>query len=148
MGKFGNPRWFGLVMLGSCALGLTGAALAGPPIGGARGAFHVDLRAHAAHSTLDLRPAFDAVNAAEKPPSAFPSSLHRQTLGAQEDIRLPELGSESSQARPRGRAEEFVQRAHREGLPLARLWENKSALVSLGLNKKGKPGLWIIQKIR
>jgi hypothetical protein len=36
----------------------------------------------------------------------------------------------------------------REGLPLARLWENKSALLSLGLNKKGKPGLWIVQKIR
>ncbi len=26
--------------------------------------------------------------------------------------------------------------------------ENKSALVSLGSNKKGKPRLWIIQKIR
>jgi hypothetical protein len=151
MGRIGNPRWLGLVMLGSCALGLTGAALAGPPIG-ARGAFRLDLHAaHAAHAaphpTLDLRPALDAANAAEKPPSAFPSSLHRQTLGAQEEIRLPELGSASSQARSRGRAEEFVQRAHREGLPLARLWENKSALVSLGLNQRGKPGLWIIQKI-
>ena len=39
-------------------------------------------------------------------------------------------------------------RLHREGLPMARLWENKSALLSLGLNKKGKPGLWTIQKIR
>jgi hypothetical protein len=52
----------------------------------------------------------------------FPSSLHRHKL--------------------------FARRVHREGLPLARLWENKSALISLGLNKKGKPGLWIIQKIR
>ena|SRR5450432_15607 len=150
MGRIGNPRWLGLVILGSCAFGLTGAPLAGP-LTGARGAFHVDLHAahaaHAARPTLDLRPALDAMNAAEKTPSAFPSSLHRQTLSAQEDLRLPQLGSESSQARPRGRAEEFVQRAHREGLPLARLWENKSALVSLGLNQKGKPGLWIIQKI-
>jgi hypothetical protein len=147
MGRIGNPRWLGLVMLGSCALGLTGAALAGPPIAG-RGAFHLDLHAaRAPRPALDLRPARDAVNAAEKAPSAFPSSLHRQTLGAHEDIRLPQLGSESSPSRPRGRAEEFVQRAHREGLPLARLWENKSALVSLGLNQKGKPGLWIIQKI-
>ena len=46
------------------------------------------------------------------------------------------------------RAEEFAQHVRREGLPLARLWENKSALLSLGLNKKGKPGLWIVQKIR
>jgi hypothetical protein len=40
----------------------------------------------------------------------------------------------------------MVLRFHHEGLPLARLWENKSALVSLGLNPKGKPGLWITQK--
>jgi hypothetical protein len=43
--------------------------------------------------------------------------------------------------------EELLRRVHREGLPVARLWENKSALVSLGLNQRGKPGLWIIQKV-
>ena len=43
--------------------------------------------------------------------------------------------------------EELVQRAHREGVPVARLWENKSALLHLGLNQRGKPGLWLIQKI-
>jgi hypothetical protein len=44
-------------------------------------------------------------------------------------------------------AEEFARRLHREGLPVARLFESKSALVSLGLNQKGKPGLWLIQKM-
>ena len=29
---------------------------------------------------------------------------------------------------------------------MARLFENKSALVHLGLNPKGKPGLWLVQK--
>jgi hypothetical protein len=43
-------------------------------------------------------------------------------------------------------AEAFAQRFHREGLPVARLWENHAALVSLGLNQKGKPGLWVVQK--
>jgi hypothetical protein len=138
------------MVLGSCATGLTGAAFAGLPIG-SRGVYHLD--PHASRPALDLRPslatlnAADALSAAGKPSSTFPSSRHRQTPSAQEDIRLPGLGSESSQPRARGRAEEFVQRAHREGVPLARLWENKSALVSLGLNQKGKPGLWIIQKI-
>jgi hypothetical protein len=47
-----------------------------------------------------------------------------------------------------GAAEEFARRVHREGLPVARLFESKSALVSLGLNQKGKPGLWLIQKTR
>ena len=36
---------------------------------------------------------------------------------------------------------------HRDGLPVARLWETKSALVHVGLNQKGKPGLWIVQKM-
>jgi hypothetical protein len=92
--------------------------------------------------------------APEKTTAAFPSSLHRQTLAGQEQLQLPDLGSdgarpriEGTQFRTMGGAEEFARRAHREGLPVARLWENKSALLSLGLNQRGKPGLWIIQKI-
>jgi hypothetical protein len=109
---------------------------------------------HASH--LDLRPSFDlrasetamAAVAAEKAPAAFPSSLHHQTLGAQENIQLPDLGSgDRTQIRPMSRSEEFVRRVHREGLPVARLWQNKSALLSLGLNQKGKPGLWLTQKV-
>lgn len=53
-----------------------------------------------------------------------------------------------SAVKPAGGAEEFARRVRREGLPVARLFESKSALVSLGLNQKGKPGLWLIQKIR
>jgi hypothetical protein len=118
-------------------------ALAAPP-SHARGlAGHVDLRPH-----LDLRPSVTGVATAETAPAAFPSALHRQSLGAQQQFELPAMGAEHAPARVPSRAEEFAQRVHREGLPLARLWENKSALVSLGLNKKGKPGLWLVQKIR
>jgi hypothetical protein len=49
-------------------------------------------------------------------------------------------------AKPMSGSEAFVRRVHQEGLPVARLWETKSALVSVGLNQKGKPGLWLIQK--
>jgi hypothetical protein len=45
------------------------------------------------------------------------------------------------------RAEELTRRLHREGLPVARLWETHSALVSLGLSPRGKPGIWLIQKV-
>jgi PPE-repeat protein len=45
------------------------------------------------------------------------------------------------------RAEELTRRLHREGLPVARLWETRSAVVSLGLSPRGKPGIWLIQKI-
>jgi hypothetical protein len=54
----------------------------------------------------------------------------------------------ASEGRVMGRTESFVRSFHREGLPVARLWENHSALVSLGLNGKGKPGLWLVQKTR
>jgi hypothetical protein len=49
--------------------------------------------------------------------------------------------------KPMSPAEVFARRVHQEGLPVARLWETKSAMVSLGFNPKGKPGLWLIQKI-
>jgi hypothetical protein len=56
------------------------------------------------------------------------------------------LGADAGEARVMSRAESFARRFHREGLPVARLWENHSALLSLGLNAKGKPGLWLVQK--
>ena len=113
--------------------------LASPPIGH-RGAIHLGK-----HPALDLKPSAAAMLAdAQKPSAVFPSFLHRQSLGAQEQIDLPAMGTHS---RIPNRVQEFARRVHREGLPVARLWENQSALVSLGLNNKGKPGLWIIQKI-
>jgi hypothetical protein len=156
MGSIRNRRLGRLATLGLCGLGVMNAALATPPAsprgpasippGTQRGALHLDLR-----PATDLRP---AMAVPEKTSADFPSALHRQTLGGQEQLQLPDLGSDGARSRiegvqPRtmGRAEEFARRVHREGLPVARLWENKSALVSFGLNQRGKPGLWIIQKI-
>ena len=45
------------------------------------------------------------------------------------------------------RAEQLATRFRREGLPVARLFESHSALLSLGLNQRGKPGIWLIQKL-
>jgi hypothetical protein len=145
-------------MLGLCGFGLMSAVLAAPPgiqrasPGNQRGTLqtlHLDLR-----PALDLHSAVSTLAVPEKASAAFPSSLHRPTLAGQEQLQLPDSGSDSARSRidgpqPRtmGGAEEFARRVHREGLPVARLWENKSALVSLGLNQKGKPGLWITQKI-
>ena len=94
---------------------------------------------------LDLHPSVAALGM-ESNSTAFPSP-RRQFRGPQENLQLPNLGTEGAQARVPSRVEELARRVHKEGLPLARLWENKSALVSLGLNQKGKAGLWIIQKV-
>ena len=44
-------------------------------------------------------------------------------------------------------AANFVGRMHREGLPIARLWKSESALLSIGLNKRGKPGVWFTKTL-
>jgi hypothetical protein len=93
---------------------------------------------------LDLRaPSQVEGGSAEKSFSAFPSMAHRQNL-AQQQTELPLLGSDGMHARPT--LQDFVHKVHREGLPVARLFETKSALVHLGLSPRGKPGLWLVQK--
>ena len=62
-----------------------------------------------------------------------------------DDKRLASLGAAMNQERTGNRTEAFVQRFHREGLPLARLWQGHAATVSLGLSPKGKPGLWLVK---
>jgi hypothetical protein len=94
---------------------------------------------------LDLRPPPQAVESFEKAPRFFPSLQHRQTPGTQQPLQLPSLGIDGM--RSRNRVEEFARRVHQEGLPVARLFETKSALVHLGLSPRGKPGLWLVQKI-
>jgi hypothetical protein len=94
---------------------------------------------------LDLRPPPRAAEPFERAPPFFPSSRHRQLPGMQEPLQLPNLGTDGM--RSRNRIEEFARRVHREGLPVARLFESKTALVHLGFNPRGKPGLWLVQKI-
>jgi hypothetical protein len=87
---------------------------------------------------LDLRP--------PAPPAAddAPGSAARHLDGS-EDKHASGL-AQLSLAKPMSPAEAFARRVHQEGLPVARLFESKSALVSVGLNQRGKPGLWLIQK--
>jgi hypothetical protein len=102
------------------------------------------IQARAQH--LDLRApshAMEAGDFTEKSPSAFPSMTHRQNP-VQERGELPALGPDGM--RSRASIQDFVHKVHREGLPVARLFETKSALVHLGLNPRGKPGLWLVQK--
>jgi hypothetical protein len=147
MGEIANRRLANLAMLGLWGISMS-AALAAPPVG--QRAAHRDSRpALDLRSSLEMHAAATGTGISEKIPDAFPSSLHRQTLGghAREQNEFPALESMGTPSRIDSPMQALARRVHREGLPVARLWENKSALVSLGLNQKGKPGLWIIQKI-
>jgi hypothetical protein len=137
-----------IATLALCGVGLCGTVLGAPPA--ARSGLAAFRSVPAAASQLlrlDLRPPASALPMEDKSSTVFPSSLHRHIMGASEESDLPALGTQAASGRIPGRVEEFVHRVHREGLPVARLWENKSALVSLGLNQRGKPGLWIVQKV-
>lgn len=148
MGKNGNRQLAYLAILAVWGMSVS-AALAAPPLN--RHAPHVEpLPALDLRSSAELHAVATAMVVSEKSPESFPSSLHHQVLGgqAQEQDEMPALGSLRTPSRMDSPLQALAHRVHREGLPVARLWENKSALVSLGLNQKGKPGLWIIQKIR
>lgn len=54
--------------------------------------------------------------------------------------------SDELSARDGSRFQALAKNFRREGLPLARLWQGNHGLVSLGLNPKGKPGLWFYRQ--
>jgi len=78
---------------------------------------------------------------------AFPSARRARIVSeSRADDDLPALGG-GAPIHPMSRAQEMAQRVQREGLPIARLWETRSALLHVGLSPRGKPGLWLIQKV-
>jgi hypothetical protein len=111
---------------------------------------HLDLRPPSAGELGLLSGASDAsvrAAAAAGETSRLPSFRRQQADDRDSaDHALP--GFEAPQAHPVGMAQGIAERFGHEGLPVARLWENHAALVSLGLNQKGKPGLWLMQKTR
>lgn len=116
----------------ACCCGITSPAWTAPP--GKAVAVHPE-EPH--RVPLDLRP--PALH-------EYPGSKSTAIRGSNVDNHWAASGFSAGQTREITRAEAFARRFHREGLPLARLWENHSALLSLGLNSRGKPGLWLVQK--
>jgi len=105
---------------------------------------------------LDLRPpeisplAFSHESTVAHASEPFPTVTHRldpdkSDLAAGDRIE-PAVGMGELNFRMMSQAAIYVHRVHEEGLPIARLFESKSALLSIGLNKRGKPGLWLTQK--
>jgi hypothetical protein len=106
---------------------------------------------------LDLRPPENLAaerapsamsdSASAFPSSAFPSAKRPRILpDSRPEEDLPALGAGTA-IHPMSRVQEMAQRVQREGLPVARLWETRSALLHVGLSPRGKPGLWLIQKV-
>jgi hypothetical protein len=92
------------------------------------------------HATLDLRAPAPKLDFGQDTEVPFPS--RPRALGSSEPVPASAPAFHFQDSRVKQIAEHF----HREGLPVARLWESRSALLSLGLNGRGKPGLWLVQK--
>jgi hypothetical protein len=172
MNQEGKSRLMCVAASGLCGLGLMSSAIASPPFSRERtslstidSARHILATgrsfAHQEHPStaqLDLRPPVNPAPATVQDGAAalastfFPSAIYhlnlgKADLGTDDRSRLPALGTGEVSFRTMSQAEIVARRIHREGLPVARLWESKSALLSIGLNQKGKPGLWLIQKV-
>jgi hypothetical protein len=170
MNKNRKSRRLCVAVGGLCSFGLLSGAIASPPsvksslstfdsarsISAAGRSF-----AYQQHTTtlLDLRPPVESTRAtirsgaAALPSTPFPSAIHhldlgKADLGTDDRIQLPAMDTGEEHFRMTSQAETLANRVHREGLPVARLWESKSALLSIGLNQKGKPGMWLTQKTR
>ena len=158
-----------------CGLGLLNSAIALPPL--SRGSSSPDINAsarsrlaggqslvHQAHTStalLDLRPPKESASPAMHDatgavaPVAFPSAIHHGNLGSEDlgadgRMRPSAFGADEMSVQEMSQGQIIVERMqhiHREGLPIARLWESKSAVVSIGLNQRGKPGLWFTQRM-
>ena len=161
----GNPLQK-LTRLTSCALCClaAAAAVANPPVGNNAGGLLARATgmlgstaartapARTGFQNLDLRapemlPGARAPGPIGEPSAAFPSAKHETSgIAAGVDEDLP--GNHNWTAlRMESKVHELERRVPHEGLPVARLWETKTALLHVGLNPRGKPGLWLIQKV-
>ncbi len=137
-----------------CGFGLLSSAAANPPLRTEKAVLSTvpaqePENASAAH--LDLRLPINYSAATIDPPenAHSPASSFRLAYSdMNERILAADLHTDDRSFRMASRPAIFVSRVRREGLPFARLWESKSALLSIGLNRNGKPGLWLTQKIR
>jgi hypothetical protein len=143
---------------GLCGTALSGSAVANPPLGASksllttiefvRPASAANSRSAARQENtsvplLDLRPPIDSM------PAVIPGAvvLASHSGSDAEDRPRPGFGAGEAPFPVISQPETWLHRVHREGVPIIRLWNSKSALLSIGLNQKGKPGLWLIQKV-
>jgi hypothetical protein len=135
MGRIGKHRIPLAAAAGACGLLMLNSALAAPP----------PRQMQIVARRLDLSAPAHSIEISNRGP-AFSTMPHQQTSVAPEQGRFANLDSRPMHLQPS--MQDRVRLFRREGFPVARLWENKSALVHLGFNSKGKLGLWIVQKMR
>ncbi len=141
MGRGKKHRIATIAAIGSWELFVLHAAIAGQPLEKVAAALNHDSKAthpasalQAQRGHLDLRPPSQILTGTDAIDSSVVSARPR----------LFEVTAASSAPRS---VETMAHNFRQQGLPVARLFENKDSLIHLGLNQKGKPGLWIVHKL-
>jgi len=129
---------------GVTGLFLVSSTMAAPPLARQQAQAHPQNSSQPAGQHLDLRAPAPPAEAAEKS-AVFPSMGNPRRSASAEQVPLPAPGPDGM--RNRLGVQDFMRHVHQEGLPVARLYESKSALLHLGLSPRGKPGLWLVQKV-
>ena len=158
------------ILIAACGLGLFESAFALPPLSragsslptaeSARSTLAVDRLLSRPVNTstvpLDLRPPQEprpeSVHEGAGTPgwAPFPSAVRHLESGTEDRLPPAGFGAEAAsfqQMSPAQLIAQRMQRLHREGLPIAHLWESKSAALNIGLNQRGRPGLWFTQRM-
>lgn len=60
----------------------------------------------------------------------------------------PNLASSVKITWSRPPMEAIAEKARHEGVPIVHLWENSHALLHVGVNRRGVPGIYLVQKTR
>lgn len=144
---------------GLCGAGLSGYALAIPPASGRSSLSTIDpvsptslaRTRSAAGQEPTFAPLLDLQLRKETPAAVAPGrGAFMDFSGGHsgDPVVRPGFGATEARFPAQSEPETWLHRVHREGVPIIRLWDSKAAWLSIGLNQRGKPGLWLVQKVR
>jgi hypothetical protein len=152
MGTVRKQRIALIAVIGLCKLFVVHDALAGQPlekVGAAMTQSNANRPAPRPQQLpsghLDLRPPAGIVAGSDTMGTFATAARSKLTTGVPPRTYVAPTAAASGHIM--SPLETMAHNFHQEGLPMARLFENRDSLVHLGLNQKGKPGLWIVHKL-
>jgi hypothetical protein len=112
---------------------------------------HITAAVPALKGRLDLRPPSEAVGSDETVAGVASTPGNHRLFASQLSSRFDGGRASPPPASQSGHImspmESLMHNYRQEGLPMAKLFQSNESLVHLGLNPKGKPGLWIVHKL-
>jgi hypothetical protein len=146
MGGMGQKGILLATLIGICEVAAFNAAYAAPPLQKVTAAL-----AHAGSKAqdrivprLDLRLPAEVQANEQAAPAAGNHRLFSIESPFRSDTHSPAQAPSGHIMSP---MESMAHNFHQDGLPIAKLFQNSTSLVHVGLNPKGKPGLWVVHKL-